>query len=94
MKSQLTPAHELLLYLDGVDSWWPDSGETYLMLGAREYLHAHRAELSLEQLLELRFADARLLQLDNEAADVVTRDRIDLRRIAEFVRRPDVARAA
>jgi len=54
-------------YLGHIEYWDPDGGDAALMLNAREWLEAHRSQLTAAEQADLAQADERLLALAGAA---------------------------
>ena len=60
-------ATRLREYLAWIDNWDPECGDAFVMLNAREWLGAHRDDLSSDDRKALAKADVRLLAIAGQA---------------------------
>lgn len=70
-----------------VECWDEDMGDSDQMLGHREVLHAHLAELSDAEHDQLMQLDARVTALAGEHSDTPGWDAVMLRKTAELIER-------
>lgn len=85
-------ADSLNSYSVYVDYWEPGAGDSHLLLGHREFLQAHWAELSAEQRELLSAVDRRVLALAGQPyADDNDDDVRILRLCAEVAQKIDLS---
>lgn len=72
----MTVEDSLKAYSIYVEYWTPDAGDTFILLGHREFLQEHLADLTKEQQALLQATDQRVLAL--VAVDYAIEDDSDI----------------